>query len=163
MQAQKDGAACRAIHADMLENDEHRAQQSFVAQKDRCSGSRVTKVVASGGVTPGPNEKRGHQNERQTAGCPVCEFNQRLRLRGHRKELAVAKRPMAATSCAGSGSAHVRAPEDGGDVVGKGEPSKARKRGSSGFGNTTQRVRARGTATGRFGCCTRRGLLDASH
>jgi hypothetical protein len=45
-------------------------------------------------------------------------------LRRHWQELAVAKRPMAATSCARSGGTHVGAPEDDGDVVRKGEPRK---------------------------------------
>src|SRR5262249_3138132 len=157
-------AARGAVQADMIKNDKHRAEKRFVEQKDRCGSRRVAGELASCCVTPGPNKKSGHENERQTTRCPVCEFDQRLRVRRHRQELALAKRPMVATSCAGSGSAHVGAPEDDGDVVCKGEPRKARERDSSGFGNTCRRpIWVRETTSGCSQYCSCSGLFDALH
>src|SRR6187399_854683 len=119
MQAQKDDAACGAVHADVFADDEHRAENRFVEQKDSCSSSRVARPLPFGCATPGPNKKSGHEDKRQTTRRPVCEFDQRLRLGRGWYELTVAERPMAATSCAGSGGAHVGAPENDGEVVRK--------------------------------------------
>src|SRR5260370_42462129 len=93
-------------------------------------------------------------HKRHTARYSVCEFDYRLGLRSRREKLAVAKRPVTATSCPGCSCAHVGAPDDNDDVVRNDEPRKASERDSPDLGSACpRRVSVDDTSSDHFVTC----------
>src|SRR5258708_32411586 len=131
MEAQKESVGCRPVQAaKVIDQAQQGTEESFIEQKHRCGNSRPACPVALCGATPAPNQENSYMHKRHTARYSVCEFDYRLGLRSRREKLAVAKRPVTATSCPGCSCAHVGAPDDNDDVVRNDEPRKASERDS---------------------------------
>ena len=90
MQAKKNGVARGLVYAHIVEQYEQCAKQCLVEEKDCATNDCTTCPITLRSLSPRPNNQGEYQDQRQSGGNAVCEFDQRLRLGHARQELSIA-------------------------------------------------------------------------